>query len=142
MMAVYGGLQAALRRGQQRLRNHVSDEVLVPPATVAAAWRISPAALDEAAQQGELPQPLIVDGLRYYSCQLVELDFAAARRLGKALRPLTASEAFIFLARAHGALAGRTVVDALSAGVTVERVIALAEAWAAQATCSKHGERQ
>lgn len=129
------GLQAAVARGLgSKLRWVEAGEVL-PASAVASKWRVTTRSVGEAARQGELSS-IVISRRRYYPREFTELDPHVVKAVSQALRPVSDETALMFWKRAHGSLGGKTSTMVLL-DETVEnrqqRVVELAQAWAAQA---------
>lgn len=129
-----GGLQAAVARGSASKALWVATGEVVPASAVAAKWRVATRSVGDAARRGELSS-IVIARRRYYPREFVELDLDVVKAVSEALRPVSPESALIFWKRRHGALGGTTPATVLR-DVTVanrqQRVVELAQAWAAQ----------
>jgi hypothetical protein len=124
-----GGLAGAIARGEAARVAWVRDGSVVPIEKLAEAWGLTRQALGPAAKRGEL-FVLKIGNRTYVPKEFLLLEREIVARVNTALGGVSPSSKFVFWTRAHGALAGKAVVDALSDGATPERVVALAAAWA------------
>ena len=110
-----------------------SGEV-VSAKVLADRWGLTPQALGPAAERGEV-FAVVVKRHRYYPKEFLDLGRDDVSAVCRALGRMSPEEKLIFWKRPHGALAGKTVVDALNnqAGPRLSRVVQLAQSWAAQA---------
>lgn len=129
------GLAAALGSGRTALDRWVSDGIVLPATAFAERRGVTPGQLAAAVRRGELFSKGI-RGRRYYVAALLEVEPAASAAVCRALTGLEDSEKAIFWLRKHGAIGGRTVVEAIRAG-DLDRVVQLAAANAAQAQASQ-----
>ena len=127
----YGGLKAAQSRGEAAKVRWVQDGDVVPGQQLADSWGITRQALGAAASRGETFS-LKVGGRLYYPGKFLELERATVSAVCIALGDITPTEKFVFWMRDHGSLGGRSVTDAVHAGVAIERIVRLARAWAAE----------
>jgi hypothetical protein len=127
----HGGLKEAQSRGEAAKVRWVQDGDLVPGQQLADSWGITRQALGAAAGRGETFS-LKVGGRLYYPSKFLELERVTVSAVCIALGDITPTEKFVFWMRSHGSLGGRTVSDALHAGVAIERIVRLARAWAAE----------
>ncbi len=123
-----GGLQGALQQGEALKAQWVRDGTLVPSAAMSQAWGVTPQALQQSVARGDL-FAMKLAGKTYYLAALRRLDREAAGKVCRALGNVEPSGKLIFWLRTHGALAGKTVPEALAAG-KLNRVLQLAQAWA------------
>lgn len=123
-----GGLSGATARGQAALAGWVADGTLVPTSDFSNGWGLSRQALDQAAARGELFS-IKFGNKRLYARALLGLNRADVAKVCLALGKAEPSEMLVFWLRQHGALEGRTAVQAVAQGET-ERVAELAAAWA------------
>jgi hypothetical protein len=129
------GLTGAQLRGEAARVGWIRTGELVPAKTLADSWGLSPQALGPAADRGEVFS-LTHKRLRYYPAEFLSLERDAVASVNKALEGLSEGEKLVFWKRPHGALGGKTVVQALSSTDkrALSRVLALAKAWAEQAS--------
>lgn len=107
---------------------------VVPASAVAAKWRVATRSVGDAARRGELSS-IVISRRRYYPREFVELDLEVVKAVSKALGPLSPESALMFWKRPHGALGGRTpttVLRDVAVANRQQRVVELAQAWAAQ----------
>ena len=126
-----GGLKGAQTRGEAAKVRWVQDGDVVPGQQLAQSWGITRQALGASAARGETFS-LKVGGRLYYPSKFLELERGTVSAVCIELGDLTPTQKFVFWMRVHGALGGRTVSDALHAGVAIERIVRLARAWAAE----------
>jgi hypothetical protein len=107
-----GGLAGAIARGETAKEAWVADGSVVSDQALADAWQVQPAAIGQA-QRGALCE-LHIGGQKYYPAVFMHLDQAVVAKVSLQLNSLGASEQFIFWQRKHGALGGRTVLEALT----------------------------
>jgi hypothetical protein len=91
--------------------------------------------LGPAAERGEV-FAIVVKRQRYYPREFLELDRHAVGTVSKALGSLSPAEKLVFWKRPHGALGGKTVLQALTASKDsgqLVRAAQLAQAWADEA---------
>jgi hypothetical protein len=134
-LAASRGLQGALQQGEALKTRWVRDGTLVPSAALSQAWGVTPQALQQSVARGDL-FAMKVAGKTYYLATLRSVDREAAGKVCRALGKVEPSGKLIFWLRTHGALAGKTVPEALAAG-KLHRVLQLAQAWA-----DEHSEDQ
>ena len=108
-----GGLAGAIARGEAAREAWVADGSVVSDQALADAWQVQPASIGQAAQRCELCE-LYIGGQKYYPAVFMHLDPAVVAKVSLQLNALGASEQFIFWHRKHGALGGRTVLEALT----------------------------
>lgn len=130
-----GGMAGAQARGEDAKREWISTGEVVAGESLANVWGITPQALGRVVRLGEL-FAVVVDNERYYPSEFLQLRMSDVSAICKELAGLDFSELFIFFKQKHGALGGKTVVQALtvksSGGAALARVIALAQAKTAQ----------
>ena len=124
-----GGLAGATARGEAARVQWVKDGLVVPGEQLAQAWGLTRQALAPAADRGEIFAVKVGNRL-YYPQAFLGMDREAVAVICRALRDLGASEKLMFWLRDHGALGGTNPAAALSAGTSIDQVIALAQAWA------------
>ena len=124
-----GGLAAAAVRGEAARVQWVEDGLVVPGEQLAQAWGLTRQALAPAADRGEI-FPLKVRNRLYYPRAFLGMDRQTVATICRALGDLGAGEKLMFWLRGHGALGGRSVAEALEAGLAVAEVERLAAAWA------------
>jgi hypothetical protein len=130
-----GGLAGAQRRGESARLAWVIDGDIVPSKELAQAWGLTPQALGPAEKRGELFS-IVLKRQRYYPREFLELTREDVAAVCKQLVPLDPVEKLFFWKRPHGALGGRTALQALSMstdGQGLRMVVQLAEATSAQA---------
>jgi hypothetical protein len=125
---VSSGLQGALLQGEALKAQWVRDGTLVPSGAMSQAWGITPQALQQAVARGELFS-MKMAGKTYYLAALRSLDREVTGMVCRALGNVEPSGQLVFWLRTHGALAGKTVPQALARG-QLRRVLHLARAWA------------
>jgi hypothetical protein len=133
--AAVTGLAAAVARGEAAKVEWVNSGEVVPARTLADLWGLTPQALGPAAERGEV-FAIVVKRQRYYPREFLELDRNAVGAVSKSLGSLSPSEKLIFWKRQHGALGGKTVLQALTASKDagqLVRAVQLAQAWADEA---------
>lgn len=111
---------------------------VVPASTVAAKWQVAARYVGDAARRGELSS-IVISRRRYYPREFVELDLDVVKAVSQALRPMSPESALMFWKRPHGALGGRTpttVLRDVTALNPQQRVVELAQAWAAQSVAA------
>jgi hypothetical protein len=110
-----------------------SGEV-VPARLLAERWGLSPQGLESATERGEL-FVVVIGRRRHYPKEFLEVSGEEVSAVSSALGRLSPEEKLIFWKRPHGALAGKTVVDALKSttGPRLPLVVQLARSWAVQA---------
>ena len=123
-----GGLAGATAR--------VKDGLVVPGERLAQAWGLTRQALAPAADRGEVFAVKVGNRL-YYPQAFLGMDREAVAAVCRALGDLGASEKLMFWLREHGALAGKSVADALEAGTALAKVERLAAAWARERGASR-----
>ncbi|WP_127997155.1 hypothetical protein [Piscinibacter defluvii] len=101
----------------------------MPGPQLAQAWGIRLEALATATASGEVVS-IAIDGNVYFPKALLSVDRLTAVAICLALRHLRDTERLMFWLRDHGALGGTNPAAALSAGTSIDQVIALAQAWA------------
>ncbi|MCW5665471.1 MAG: hypothetical protein KIT35_16685 [Piscinibacter sp.] len=119
-----GGLRGAVERGHSAQRAWIRDGVLVSRGEFAAARGVTPEQLEVMKTEGEL-FTIVVDGEDWWPADLLKLSPSEAAYVCLALRMHEDAVKLLFLVRKHGALAGRTVVEAIHAGL-LRRVLSLA----------------
>ena len=134
-----GGLAGATARGEAARVQWVKDGLVVPGEQLAQAWGLTRQALAPAADRGEVFAVKVGNRL-YYPEAFLGMDRETVASVCRALGRLGSSEKLMFWLRDHGALAGRSVADALDAGVPLARVELLAAAWARERGAA-HGAR-
>lgn len=122
------GLCGAQARGEAQLVRWTKDGTLVPSATLAQAWHVTPQALQQSARRGELFS-VKVAGKRMYLGGLARLRRQDVAQVCRLQRQLSAGEQLIFWLRPHGGLQGRNVAQMLEQG-SLARVLEVARAWA------------
>ncbi len=130
-----GGLAGAESRGEAAKVEWVRSGQLVPAKDLADAWNLTPQALGPAAKRGEL-FAVSVKNQRYYPREFLQLDRDTVATVSKQLEGLDPSEQLMFWKRKHGALAGKAVIEVLTAGKQavpqLAKVVALAQSLTAQ----------
>ncbi len=124
-----GGLVAAQARGAAARARWIKERLVVPGPQLAQAWGIRLEALATATASGEVVS-IAIDGNVYFPKALLSVDRLTAVAICLALRHLRDTERLMFWLRDHGALGGTNPAAALSAGTSIDQVIALAQAWA------------
>lgn len=124
-----GGLAGAMARGEAARVRWVDDGLVVPGEQLARAWGLTRQALAPAAERGEVFAVKVGNRL-YYPRAFLVLDRDVVATVCRALGNIAAGEKLVFWLRQHGALTGKTVLQALDAGVPVAKVERLADAWA------------
>lgn len=128
------GFKAAVSRGVAAKLRWVDTGEVVPASAIASKWRVTTRFVGGVARQGELSS-IVISRRRYYPREFVDLDLDVARAVSRALRPVSPESALMFWKRAHGSLGGKTPTSVLC-NVTIanrqQRVVELAQAWAAQ----------
>jgi hypothetical protein len=130
-----GGLAGAAKRGEAARVDWVRSGEVVPAKALAERWGLTPQALGPAAARGEVFST-VIKSHRYYPREFLELDRDEVGAVCRALGSLTPQEKLIFWKKPHGALAGKTVLQALGrkrGEVPMREVLQLAQAKAAQA---------
>ena len=134
MNAQEAGFAAAVSRGIAAKLRWVDTREVVPASAIASKWRVTTRSVGEAARRGELSS-IVISRRRYFPREFLELDCAVVRAVSLALRPESPESAITFWKRAHGSLGGKTPTTVLC-DVTMsnrqQRVVELAQAWAAQ----------
>ena len=133
------GLAATRAQGRVALDEWVAEGIVLPGPAFAKRRGGSVGQLAVAVRQGQLFAKT-VRGRRYYVAALLEVGPDAAASVCRALGGLDDSEKAIFWLRKHGALGGRTVVEAIS-DVGLDRVVQLALAKSAQARLAQRSVR-
>lgn len=133
------GLAAARARGRVALDEWVAEGIVLPGPAFAKRRGGSVGQLAGAVRQGQLFSKAI-RGRCYYVAALLEVGPDAAASVCRALGGLDDSEKAIFWFRKHGALGGRTVVEAIR-DVGLDRVVQLALAKSAQARLAQRSVR-
>lgn len=112
----------------------VSGGEVVPVKDLANRWGLTPQALSAAAKRGEL-FAVMVKAVRYFPSEFLRMKREDVTALCVALQPLDAEDMLFFFKRKHGALAGRTVLEALGSRdpSALKRAVALALATSEQA---------
>lgn len=134
-----GGLAGAAVRGEAARVRWVKDGLVVPGEQLAQAWGLTRQALAPAAERGEVFAVKVGNRL-YYPQSFLGMDRESVATVCRALGELGSSEKLVFWLRDHGALAGKSVVAALEAGVPLAKVERLAAAWARERGAA-HGAR-
>lgn len=132
--AELGGLAGATARGEVAKVEWVRSGEVVPAKTLAQAWNLTPQALGPAARRGEV-FAVVVKGQRHYPREFLLLSRDDVAAVCKPLQGLTPSEQLVFWKRKHGALGGRTLLEALTAannGPALARAVQLAQSRTAQ----------
>lgn len=122
-----GGLRGALERGRLAQADWVRDGVVLSSAEFAARYGVTVDALLAMETRGELFS-VAVGGEHFWPAELLKLEPKVAAELCRALGDEPGSGKLIFLMRGHGALAGRSVTDAVRHGQLAD-VLRLARAW-------------
>ena len=131
-----GGFAGAAARGEAARVQWVKDSLVVPGERLAQAWGLTRQALAPAADRGEVFAVKVGNRL-YYPQAFLGMDREAVAAVCRALGDLGASEKLMFWLREHGALAGKSVADALEAGTALAKVERLAAAWARERGASR-----
>jgi hypothetical protein len=130
-----GGYAAAVARGAAAREQWFTSGELVPASVLAERWKLTARALGAAAKRGEV-FALLRGRRRYHPSEFLTLGRDAVSGICLALSGLSPETQLVFWKRTHGALGGKTVCDFLGrsgAGEEqVRRVVALAQAWAAE----------
>jgi hypothetical protein len=129
------GLAAAVARGEAARVEWVRTGEVVPARVLAEAWGLTPQALGPAVHRGEL-FAVVVKRQRYFPREFLDLDRDDVSAVCMALGRLSAEDKLVFWKRRHGALGGKTIVQALTGkrgGSQLVHVVQLAQARAAQA---------
>ena len=122
-----GGLTSALGRGLTARLAWTHDGTLLTATDYAAARGIPPPALPELEALGELFS-LDIEGARWYPSELLKLSPDVADAVCRAMAGDEPARQLVFIMRKHGALAGRTVTEAVAQGLLSD-VLRLAHAW-------------
>lgn len=101
--------------------------MLLPSAEFAARYGVAVEVLPALESKGELFR-VEVGGETYWPAELLELEPGVVAELCRALGVESGDAKQIFLMRSHGALAGRSVADAVRNGQLAD-VLRLARAW-------------
>ena len=131
-----GGLAGATGRGEAARVLGVRASLVVPGGRPAKEWGLTRQALAPAADRGEVFAVKVGNRL-YYPQAFLGMDREAVAAVCRALGDLGASEKLMFWLREHGALAGKSVADALEAGTALAKVERLAAAWARERGASR-----
>jgi hypothetical protein len=137
------GLAGALARGEAAKVRWIASGEIVPARVLADRWGLTPQALGPAAARGEV-FALVVKNQRYYPREFLELDRDAVSAVTRALGDLSPSEMLVFWKRPHGALGGKTLLQALGTSDAprggpdgaVARATELARSWSQEAHAS------
>jgi hypothetical protein len=121
-------LDEARAQGQALIHFWILQRKLIPTHELAAAWRITGAALHAAQKRNDLFSFKHANRL-YYPGVFRDLESDSVYRVCHALGTAAPSQKLLFWMREHGGLAGRTPGEALAQG-KLERVLQIAEAWA------------
>lgn len=108
------GLEGAITRGAAAKEAWVRDGLLVSRETLAQRWGVSLENVAAMVERGELFE-LEAGGQKWVPAVFLELPRDVVTEVNQALTEAgaDASVAFVFWHRKHGALSGRTVVDAI-----------------------------
>lgn len=107
------------------------DGLLVSAERLAAAWQIELAALDGARGVRHVFGLQVGESVMYLAVLLLHTPEQVAR-ITQACGTASDAEMFVWWHQKHGALAGKTLGEALAGGVPLWRVIALTADWAAE----------
>jgi len=129
------GLEASIARGEAAKLQWVRTGEVVPARELADRWGLTPQALGPASARGEI-FAVVIKRQRFYPREFLELDRDTVSKVTQALGELSPAQKLVFWKRNHGALGGKTVLDAIvrspsADGVT--RIVSLAREWAAEA---------
>ena len=136
------GLAEALALGEAAKVQWVASAEVVPARVLAELWGLTPQALGPAAARGEV-FAIVVKSRRYYPREFLGLERDTVSAVTRALDGLSPSEKLVFWKRPHGALGGKTVLQALgtpgraASGGGVARVTDLARVWSQDAHASR-----
>lgn len=139
VIRAHRGLATSERLGHEIYIRWTKDGTLVPSTEFAQRWGVSRQALAQATQRGELFS-IKVGNRRFYPGVFLSLTRPFVGNIAQALRGAEPDEKLIFVLRPHGALGGRTIAEALSAGME-DRAVSLAQAWAEERGL-QHGDTQ
>lgn len=131
-----GGLAGATARGEYSRRAWVADGEVVAARALADAWGFTSRALRLAERRGEV-FAVVVSRRRYYPCEFVTLARDKVAAICTALGPMHPVEKLVFWKRRHGALRGKTVLEAIDSnkgGSQLRTVVRLAQAVSAPAS--------
>lgn len=111
----------------EKIKNEwIRSGMLISGAALSAAWDGWPRqALDRARKRHELVS-LKISGKHYYPGAFLTVSAKSAAVICKLLQDVDPVAQMIFWARPHGAIGGKTLEEALSAGASVESVSFLA----------------
>lgn len=124
-----GGLDGAIKRGEAARRRWIQEGLVVPSEQLARAWGLTRQALHPAEQRGEVVAAKIGNHV-YYPRAFMEMNREDVKFICLKLGNINSSEKIMFWLREHGALAGKSVVDAMANGTPRSRVEQLATTWA------------
>lgn len=116
----------SLRRGAARLATWTKDGTLVSLAEFAQAWGIGARDLEAAVERGDLFEVWVNDS-PYIPAELIALGAEKSAEICHLLEGQSASSKLIFLKRTHGALDGKTLVEAVHAGAPWDLICRLAQ---------------
>lgn len=122
------GFEGAVERGKEARLQWIRDRIVLGSEEFAAVRGLSPDNLGELQTQGGLFS-VEIDGKAWWPAKLLELAPIDASAVCRALGALDEATKLIFLMRPHGALGGKTVLEAVAGG-QLEQVVRLAAAWA------------
>jgi len=120
-------LRLACARGEARLVSWTMDGTLVDGTSLAAAWQITPAELEETRARGEI-FALWVEGKAWYPAEALQIDRGILAAINGALGEASAVSRLLFLLHRHGALQDRTPAEAIKAGLSTD-VLRISEVW-------------
>lgn len=121
------GLEAALRRGQERLAKWATDGVLVPGSSLASSWGWSIADFRQVRARGDI-FAVDVAGHDFFPAAWSHLEPLDVIEVCRVQHQLSPSQQLVFWLKKHGGLRGSTVREALTTGNRT-RVLELAAEW-------------
>jgi len=121
-------IEAAEKRGHETYVRWTRDGTLLSSTEFAPRWGVTRQALEQAVERGELFS-LKVGNRRYYPSVFLSLTRPLVAEITRTLGSADADEKLIFMLRTHGGLGGRSIAEAVSAGME-DRVLNLAQSWA------------
>eukprot|EP01136_Pigoraptor_vietnamica_P010299 Opistho-1_new@47772 len=107
------GLSVPVARGEAAKLAWITSGEVVSAKKLAEVWDLTPQALGPAAERGDV-FAVMVKRLRYYPKEFLELSREDVGAVTRALGELSPEQKLVFWKRQHGALAGKTVLEALS----------------------------
>lgn len=127
-MAEHPEIEAALARGAARLVQWTKDGTLVTPERFAEQRGLGAHEVQAALQRGDVFQVWVNDS-PFFPSALIPLGLEQAAQVCQALEGNAASSKLSFLLRKHGGLGDKTVVEALSSGLSLNLVCEIAHEW-------------